>query len=403
MEIEELINDPENAEVYYCPRRSTKNCRCLEEFVMKHSWMNQVLGTPEDALKLLKGLRREALELSKERCTTNDIKIMNDDEERLKFRGWGRTKSKKYVQYIVETRRKLRSHGICEVAATKILKYSGNILRYKLKHDYEKRNYLIVDETCKSNRNKNLIPIEVLMEVRCCKNKCTNKLKNDLTFYSQLRSDIKISHKMKRKAITRLLMTSSGEIKNCNKFIISLLGVHRDTIGSVKKMLGLGLKAIIKQECVQTDERPEAVDQNLETTMPVQTSNNHYQTTNADNNFQQVNHIPQDMGQSSVSLQNTEVPTTQTQQMFYTVNSFAEFNQNIYSLFMPEPFQTTDLMNQNFSLQVCPNVANVSHQFYVPNEGVASAKQNLNNNYIGYTEKNFENSKWPTYQNILPP
>ncbi|KII62032.1 hypothetical protein RF11_09384 [Thelohanellus kitauei] len=403
MKIEELINDPENAEMYYCPRWRTKNCRCLEEFVMRHIWMNVNLGTCENALKLLKGLRRKALELSKERGIRNDIKNTYVNDESSNSRGCRKRKSKKYVEYIIETRSKLRSHGICEIAAQKILQYSNNIIYRKLKHDYEERNDLIVDETRQSNRNKNLIPIEELMEVRCCKNKCTNKLKNDITFYSKLRSDAKTSQKMKREAITKLLMTTSGEIPNCNKFIIFLLGISPNTIKSMKKVLALGSNGVKKQESEQTDEKPASYTQNLETTMPFQTSNTHHQTTDAINNFEMVNPIPQDMGQSFVSFQNTEVPTTPTQSMSDPVNSFAEFNANCYSLLDPEQFQTTDLMNQNISMQNCPNVANAFHQFCVPNEGVASASHNLSSNYIEYTEKNVGNNISSTYNNNLPP
>ncbi|KII62041.1 hypothetical protein RF11_09393 [Thelohanellus kitauei] len=169
MEIEELIMDPENADVYYCPRLSTKNCRCVEEFVKKHCWMNANLGTPADAIKLLKDLRKEALGLSNERFTRNEFKKINDNGTRLKFRGTGRIKSKKYVQYIVETRGKLRSHGICEIAAQNILKYSSKIIYSNLKYDYEKTNDLIADEKSNLKRNNKLLPIEELMEVRCCK------------------------------------------------------------------------------------------------------------------------------------------------------------------------------------------------------------------------------------------
>ncbi|KII62035.1 hypothetical protein RF11_09387 [Thelohanellus kitauei] len=402
MEIEELIKDPENAEMYYCPRRSTKNCLCLEEFVMRHIWMNVNLGTCENALKLLKGLRRNALELSKERCTMNDVKNLND-ECMSNFQGYKNRKSKKYVEYIVKTRRKLRLHGICEVATKKMLKYSDRILRYKLKYDYEKRNDLIADETCKSNRNKNYIPIEDLKEVRCCKNKCTNKLKNNVTFYSQLRSDATISQKMKRKVITKLLMTTSGEDQNCIKFIVLLLGVSRTTICSVKNFLSLGSKGEENQESKQTDKKLAAYTQNLEKTMPIQTSNTHHQTTDAVNNFQQVNPTPQDMWQTSVSLQNNVVPTTQTQQMFYPANSFTEFNPNGNSLFQPEQFQTTMPMNQNISMPGYPNVANVCQQFYVPNEGVASASHNPNINYIAYIRQNAGNNIFSNYNNNLHP
>ncbi|KII62043.1 hypothetical protein RF11_09395 [Thelohanellus kitauei] len=153
MDIEELIKDPENANVYYCPHRSTKNCRCLEEFVTKHFWMNQNLGSPEKALKLLKDLRREALELSKERCTTNDIKSMNDDGRTLKCRGFERSKSKNYDQYIINTSSELQSHGICEVAAQKILKCSHSIIHNNLKHDNEGRTDLIADKKFKVKPN----------------------------------------------------------------------------------------------------------------------------------------------------------------------------------------------------------------------------------------------------------
>ncbi|KII73442.1 hypothetical protein RF11_09432 [Thelohanellus kitauei] len=403
MEIEELIKDPVNIDMNHCRARSTKNCLCLEEFVMKHSWMNENLGTPEDALKLLKGLRREAVQLSNEPCTRNGIKIGNGDGERSNSMCFRYRKSKKYVQYIFETRRKLRSHGICEIAAKKILKYSSNIIYQKLIHDSENRNDLIFDEKRRLKPNKKHIQIQELMEMRCCKNKCTNKLKNDVTYYSKLRSDAKISLKMKREAITKLLMTPSDEIPNCSKFIVFFLGVSNATISSLRNMLGLGSKGVKKQESEQTDEKPAAYIQNLETTMPVQTSNTHHQTTNADKNFFQVYPIPQDMWQSSVSFQNNEVPTTQTQQIFYPAKSFAELHSNGYSLLMPEQLQTSVPMNQNISIQGFPNVVNVSQQFYVSNEGVASASHNPNINYIGYTGKNAGNNIFPTYNNNLTP
>ncbi|KII68880.1 hypothetical protein RF11_03782 [Thelohanellus kitauei] len=402
IEIEELIQDPENAELYYCPRRITNNCRCLEEFVMKHSWMNENLGTPKDALKLLKGLRREAIELSHGRCTRSSRKIMIYDDGRLKCRGQAKARLNKYIQFLIETSRKLRSHGICAAAEKQILKYSYNLINNKLKYDCDNRNDLIADETIDYNRRKNLMPFEVLMKKRCCRDKCTNKLKKDVTYYSKLRSDAKTSHKLKRKAITKLLMTPSGGIPNCNNFIVLLLGVSRNTIKSVKNVLILGSKGVKKQESKKTYERSEDTSQSLDTLMPVQASNTHHQTTDAVNNFQQVNHIPQDMGQSFVSFQNTEVPTTPTQSMSDPVNSFAEFNANCYSLLDPEQFQTTDLTNQNMSMQGCTNSANASHEFYVPNEGVASASHNLNSSYIEYTEQNVGNNILSTYNNNLP-
>ncbi|KII62033.1 hypothetical protein RF11_09385 [Thelohanellus kitauei] len=401
MEIEELIQDPENAEMYYCPRRSTKNCLCLEEFVMRHIWMNVNLGTRENALKLLKGLRRKALELSKERCTENGIKNTNDDCW-SNIQGFGNRKSKKYVQYIVKTRRKLRSHGICEIAAQKILKYSKKIIYRKLKHDYEHRNDLIADEMSKSNRNKNLIPIEALMEVRCCQNKCTSKLKNDVTFYSKLRSDAKTSQKRRREAIKKLLMTPSGETLNCYKFIDLFLGVSHTTISSVKKHVGFSKKRVKKRKSEQKYKIPQSSAENLKATMPGHTSNTKHQTTDAVNNFEMVNPILQDIGQSCVSIQNTEVPTTQTQPMSYPVNGFAEFNPNNYSLFKREKFQTTVSMNQNISSQGCPNVTNESYKFCVQSEGVASASDNLNHNSIGSTEQNFGNNVSTKCNNNLP-
>ncbi|KII62030.1 hypothetical protein RF11_09382 [Thelohanellus kitauei] len=402
MNIEELIQDPENTDMFYCPARITRNCLCLEEFIMKHSWMNENLGTPRDALNLLKRLRREALKLSYGKCTINDVNV-TDDDGRLNCRVSGNRKSKKYIEYIVETRHKLRSHGICEIAAQKILKYSKNIIYRKLKHDDEGRNDLISEEMSNSNRNKNLIPIEDLMKVRCCKNKCTNKLKNDVTFYSKLRSDAKTSSIMKREAIKKLLMTTSGEVQRCNKFIVLLLGVSRNTIRSAKNFLGLRSKRVKNQESSQTDKKLVAYTQNLETTMPVQTSSIDHQTADSVNNFQQVFPTPQDMWQTSVSFQNMEAATSQTQQMFYPANRITEFNPNGYSFLKPEQFQTTMPMNPNISMQGYPNVANVCPTFYVPNEGVASAIHNPNIDYRGYTGQNAGNNILPAYHNMLLP
>ncbi|KII73885.1 hypothetical protein RF11_03940 [Thelohanellus kitauei] len=211
----------------------------MENYILKKiSTSNSEFVNKVEVLDSVLGIRKKASKLSKEKCTTPTSQDNGPDNRNARSKGSMKIKSKRYIEYVMEQREKLKEYGVCEASCKNILKYSNNLVHRLLKYDPENRNSLITGAKSKTKGRKTKLTFETLMTTKCCHHVCTKLIGEYPQYYSNLRAEAQKCNKNKRTAIKELIFFSLNQRKICNKFIIQVLGVSRDTLKTVKKNWG---------------------------------------------------------------------------------------------------------------------------------------------------------------------
>ncbi|KII73883.1 hypothetical protein RF11_03938 [Thelohanellus kitauei] len=231
--------DDKYKDIYPCKGTKTKKCCCLDTYIEKKisTKSDNRFKDKDEALRFLAGIRSTALLLSKAAYPQENSNTSKRDRSGTRTKRSGKKKSKRYIEYVIETREMLKDDGICEVACKNILAYSNNLIHRKLKYDPENRNSIISKAKSKTKRRLVKIPFEDLKLKKCCWRKCTTLLINNIPSFERLRAEAQKSNKDKRTAIQKMIYYSNGERKTCNKFIVQVLGCSRGTLKTVKKEL----------------------------------------------------------------------------------------------------------------------------------------------------------------------
>nr|XP_039269409.1 uncharacterized protein LOC120344326 [Styela clava] len=132
-----------------------------------------------------------AAELKKEKCYAfNNVEVEGKSLKELRGMiglGNGRKRSKKYEDYVLQMRTRLRNqYALCEKAAQKLLGYSINFLYKKLRTNPQKTSRLVATNKAEraSKAPRHLIPLEELREMgrkangnnQCCGRNCISRL-----------------------------------------------------------------------------------------------------------------------------------------------------------------------------------------------------------------------------------
>ncbi|KII65170.1 hypothetical protein RF11_11564 [Thelohanellus kitauei] len=365
MELEDLIQDPEYAVLYYCPARTCKNCRCLEKFVAMHHWMGTNLGGPRHALLLLKLFQLRLSNLSKDLYKIADTSSENVDDPRWLREYLDMEKLEKYGNYIAETRRKLRFNGICSAARKNVLMYPKNFIHLILIFYFNLRNDLIAQGKLNLTQIHSLIPLEQLIYKNCCKNQCMKQLGFDFKIYSDLRSEGIFFESREKDPVEQLLNLEylNGEI--CDKSIKCIVFICLEKLDIIRKKFAEETTHLHQENTQTTIETSQIANDNsriLETNTTAQSDSTSYEAMNTVNHHVTLNSDARNMDPSLVNYQEFVHPRTSTSQMFVQENDFSTLNPTTYLDDVNPLFQPTDQTTLNTSIQRHHNNGNSSQE-----------------------------------------
>ncbi|CAK8675308.1 unnamed protein product [Clavelina lepadiformis] len=270
-----LLNDPLAQELQCCVTYG-KPCGCIRKYVLAGvHWKDN--SSPNLRIALIKDkneseivakdlssitqiqltrakemldILHHAAELKKEKCynVTSD----NSDGKPLKeLRGMiglgnGRKRSKKYEDYVLEKRGKLRNeYSLCEKAAQKLLGYSINFLYKKLRTNPQKTSRLVATNKAEraSKVPRHLISLQQLQEMAnnqqsasqcCCRNCISWLVKQHFEKIVDWRRRLEGSGQRVAQEIVAEVLLASASLDGQNSFCQNL--VHWVTGCSFKKI-----------------------------------------------------------------------------------------------------------------------------------------------------------------------
>ncbi|KII71543.1 hypothetical protein RF11_14473 [Thelohanellus kitauei] len=237
-----MVQDLENTNVenndipiFSCPGTKKRKCDCIQNYTQKEisSGSNRKFKNQDEANKYFNEMGSKALILLKEPYVEDNLDEGTTARRNMRRKSRWKKKSKRYVEYIMNTREKLKENGICEVSCRIILRYSHFYERPMTNANNGENSVIIV---IKSNRSLK-IKLNDLMVKRCCWRNCNQLLCENTPYYKKLRQEAKMSNVNKRAAIRTLIDFSKTERKVCKKFIYQVLHISRGTLKTVKEEL----------------------------------------------------------------------------------------------------------------------------------------------------------------------
>lgn len=208
------LDNPHGTELQCCVTYS-KPCGCIRKFILGgEKWKEDaslqlknsddfdatlvmardksMIGSAQrERAKELVVIYEHAAELKKEKCYAfNNAEVEGKSLKELRGMiglGNGRKRSKKYEEYVLQMRSRLRNqYNLCEKAAQKLLGYSINFLYKKLRTNPQKTSRLVATNKAEraSKAPRHLIPLEELREMgrkpsganQCCGRNCISRL-----------------------------------------------------------------------------------------------------------------------------------------------------------------------------------------------------------------------------------